>query len=486
MRAAAYVRLSRETEDTTSPERQRRVCRQHIEQRGWDHDLKQDTFEDLDVSAYKGVRRPGLEALLDRLDQYDVIVFWRLDRLARSTVQFGHIMEACEAADTALVSATEPFDLTSPMGEAMASVLMVFARLESRTIATRVAASKEHLARQGRWHGGKRPFGFEVVEADDGTYLAPHPEEGPMVQEAIERVLAGESLRAIANDWINDGRTERKQLNLTLGKTLRDPALLGLRVHRGEVIRDDDGLPVVAHEALTDQWTFRRLQSELERRSSRQGRRHQSSDQGQTLLAGLVYCGECGSRMDGNDWRKNPKNARYACAARSQYGKEACVGTSSRARSLEEFVTEAVLSTVDDRTVAQAKRRAAKARQSGGDDAAAKRAERLRTALDQLAEDRYERGLYDGRDGGERYARQYRKLTQQLDQATAEAERQHVEPSLADLVNGTNLRDEWEDLDRTRQRTIIGAVLEAVVVNKAEKASGPRWKPDRIDLQWRV
>src|ERR1043165_6093442 len=128
MRAAIYVRLSRETDETTSPERQRAACEALCEARGWEVVAAE---EDIDVSGFsRGLDRPGLQRILTRLAELDVIVFFKIDRLARSTVDFAEIMRLAEHQSVALAPATEPLDLTSSMGRAMAKVIAVFAELE--------------------------------------------------------------------------------------------------------------------------------------------------------------------------------------------------------------------------------------------------------------------------------------------------------------------------------------------------------------------
>lgn len=76
MRAAGLSRLSRETQETTSPERQRRL---HVRlARNYDprpYAEGGDLYEDIDFSAYNLRRpRPAFENLMRRLDQYDVIL----------------------------------------------------------------------------------------------------------------------------------------------------------------------------------------------------------------------------------------------------------------------------------------------------------------------------------------------------------------------------------------------------------------------------
>ena len=82
MRALIVVRLSRVTDATTSPERQLAACQELCQARGYD---VVGVAEDLDVSAGKTspFDRPQLGRWLRDPAQYDVIVFFRVDRIVR-------------------------------------------------------------------------------------------------------------------------------------------------------------------------------------------------------------------------------------------------------------------------------------------------------------------------------------------------------------------------------------------------------------------
>ncbi|MFI2760196.1 recombinase family protein [Streptomyces echinatus] len=209
MRAAIYVRLSRETDETTSPERQRAACEALCEARGWEVVAAE---EDIDVSGFsRGLDRPGLQRILTRLAELDVIVFFKIDRLARSTVDFAEIMRLAEHQSVALASATEPLDLTSSMGRAMAKVIAVFAELESDTIGMRVSSAHEHLRREGRYTGGRVPYGYMVVPNPNGAgkVLAVNEDEAKTIKRIVERVLAKDSLMQIINDLNKAARLRR-------------------------------------------------------------------------------------------------------------------------------------------------------------------------------------------------------------------------------------------------------------------------------------
>ena len=83
MRALIVVRLSRVTDATTSPERQLAACRELCDRRGYE---VVGVVEDLDVSAgsTSPFDRPQAgDWLSNRLGEFDVIVFFRADRIVR-------------------------------------------------------------------------------------------------------------------------------------------------------------------------------------------------------------------------------------------------------------------------------------------------------------------------------------------------------------------------------------------------------------------
>ena len=91
--------------------------------------------------------RPQLEALIAKLQPGDVLVFYKLDRVARSLRDLLGIIEQVEAAGACIRSLTEPLDTTTPMGSFVLQILGAVAHLErsiirQRSIAGQVAAHK--------------------------------------------------------------------------------------------------------------------------------------------------------------------------------------------------------------------------------------------------------------------------------------------------------------------------------------------------------
>src|SRR5712671_766081 len=96
-RALIVIRLSRVTDATTSPQRQLQSCRELCDQRGYD---VIGVAEDLDVSAGKTspFDRPQLgDWLNNRVGEYDVLVFYRMDRIVRRLLDLADLIRWCQA-----------------------------------------------------------------------------------------------------------------------------------------------------------------------------------------------------------------------------------------------------------------------------------------------------------------------------------------------------------------------------------------------------
>ncbi|MFV2119072.1 recombinase family protein [Streptomyces sp. Act-28] len=476
MRAAVYVRLSRGTEESTSPERQRAACEALCTARGWQVVRVE---EDIDVSGYsRGLDRPGLRRILARLAEFDVIVFFRIDRLARSTADFAEIMKITQGEGVALASASEPLDLTSTMGRAMAKVIAVFAELESDTIGMRVSGAHEHLRREGRWTGGRVPYGYQAAPGPGGSgrVLVVNPEEAEIVRGIVERVLDGDSLMKIATDLSRSGtpspghssrqstgkRSDSKQwYTTTLKSLLTNPQLLGQVIEDGKPILRTDGIPLVTRPPILDMDTWRALQGELERRAGAGERRRH----GTALLRAVLYCGVCSSRMYTH---MSKGRARYRCIGRlkqrQRTGEQgACYGPSVPAEHTEQHVAELFLERFGNLEAMCVVERA-------GEDFRPQ-IRQTEEALSDLERDRYERGLFKGEDGARRYAEQYAKVEERL--ASLKEKQHNAKPAGVEAVpTGRTYGAAWKAASVEGRRDILleaGAYVEVAPAKRGAR-----------------
>lgn len=93
--------------------------------------------------------RPALDALLARLSPGDVLVVYKLDRLARSLVDLLRILERVTAAGASFRSLTEPFETETSYGRFMVQVLGSVAELERAMISERCEAGRRAARDRG-------------------------------------------------------------------------------------------------------------------------------------------------------------------------------------------------------------------------------------------------------------------------------------------------------------------------------------------------
>jgi DNA invertase Pin-like site-specific DNA recombinase len=138
MNAIGYLRVSTRTQADSGAgiAAQRSAILAEAERRGWA--AADVTFVE-EVATGSNAKRPGLEAVREALASGDAgaLVVSKVDRLARSLLDFAEIMQAAQREGWALVALDLPLDLSTPLGEAMAGVVMTFAQLERRMIGER-------------------------------------------------------------------------------------------------------------------------------------------------------------------------------------------------------------------------------------------------------------------------------------------------------------------------------------------------------------
>jgi DNA invertase Pin-like site-specific DNA recombinase len=154
LRVIGYLRVSTEEQKDSGAgiAAQREAILAECRRRGW-HLV--EMVEDAGYSA-KDLKRPGVQLALDvlRRGEADALVVAKLDRLSRSMLDFSGVMATASKQGWGVISLDCAVDTTTPAGEAMASVLAVFAQYERRLIGQRtrdaLAAKKADGVRLGR------------------------------------------------------------------------------------------------------------------------------------------------------------------------------------------------------------------------------------------------------------------------------------------------------------------------------------------------
>lgn len=453
MRALIYARISNDREGAgLGVDRQTEECRELADRLGWN---VADVLSDNDISAYSGKPRPAYRALLDALrdGRANAVIAWHSDRLHRSNVELEEFIEVCEKKAVAVETVKAgKIDLSTPTGRMIARIVGAVARHEVEHAKQRVVAAQEQAAREGKPHGPV-PFGYMKIRDNSGRELSrvPHPTEAQHVREAIERVLAGESLYSIRMDWTKRGitpRSGRPWSPHTFRQMLLRPVYAGLRSHKG-VTTQGTWEPIITldeHHRLVSLLTA----------SSRVSHR---GTEPKYLLTGIATCGVCDSPL----WRLKRKSGGL--------GNYTCTENRCTARVIEyvdEVVEEAVLRRLEN----------ASAVDEHGDAEAAKalaEARKLRARLDGFIEDAIE-----DRIDRETLARMESKMLPRIRELEQRAQQSGTHPLVRELL-GENARPNWAKMPLADRRTVIRAVAKVSLLPAKRRRN---FDPEAIRVEW--
>ncbi len=109
-------------------------------------------------------KRKVFQAMMKDVREGDVVVVWKLDRLARNTLDLYNTVEQIMRKGATLEVITTPgMDTNTPVGKAMFGMLGVFAEFERALAYERTMAGLEAARRAGRVGGSKSKFTDEQV-----------------------------------------------------------------------------------------------------------------------------------------------------------------------------------------------------------------------------------------------------------------------------------------------------------------------------------
>ncbi len=294
-RVGAYLRVSSEQQlDNHSIDAQRRLALRYCAERDWE--IVQ-FYEELGVSA-RHDRRPAFQQMIADASAglIDVVLVYKFDRFARNVEDALKYIKILLAHNVQFVSLTENFDATTPMGKMQMQMMAVFAEFYSNNLSSEYRKGKRERAEKGLWNGDI-PFGY--TKNEQTGRLEPHPIDAAGVQFAFAEYLTGHYTDADIATKLNAAgystvcKTGRRRFT-------KDSAcaLLKNRFYLGVVVYKKQWFPG-QHPALIDEPTFEQALALRRKKNSNPNRAHRTS---RTYpLAGMLYCGECGTRYRGQN-----------------------------------------------------------------------------------------------------------------------------------------------------------------------------------------
>lgn len=480
-RAAIYVRISRDKrkgslEEGMGVADQERLCRELAERLGY---AVVSVFVDNDKSAYSGKPRPAYLRMIDylRANKADAVLCWHTDRLHRDNTELEDYIKIVESRDIRTDTVIGGLiDLNTPGGRANARFLCTVARLEVETRSERVKVARERQARQGKFGGGRRPYGFEA----DGVTIV--ESEAKVIRRCVKAVLSGVAIREIARDLRKEDipTCDGKQWKAPHVRTiLLRPRNAGLTVHRPDVRRrtpytPDDvigafpGTPIIEPDEF---WSVMHKLTDPDRRTT-------PGVAPKWLGSGIFRC-PCGEPLRAQTKKETRKDRRTGEVTRAERQIYRCMSTDSghvvcSRPELDRLViatVAALIATSDPADIIGTPQ--------NGVDVPALRAELVihRAKLDEIAAD-YDDDVITKSQMITRTQKRRAKIEEVEAKLTEAAQSQSP---AAKLIGAENIEAAWEALTLGEQREILRRLLVITVhpVGKGKRVA----VRDRVEIR---
>lgn len=333
-RAVLYLRYSSNNQTEQSIEGQRRVCEAYA---GSKNIKIVDEYIDRAASASHDVeKRTAFQRMLKDLSKkrFDSILVYKLDRFARDRYDFAIARQKLKKANVKLISATENLDSDKPETVIFEGLLESMAEYYSAELSQKVRRGIRESVEKRQFIGGTIPLGMKV----ENKILVPDPKTSSIVRHVFEMAAEGKTFTQIA-EWMKDQGVVSRSGNpfgsTSLTRILRNKRYIGYYIYKDLEIPD-------CIDPIVDKEVYAKVQSILKKNRCK---RH---DEHAYLLTGKLFCGICGSAMNGDQGTSRNGDSYYYYSCNSKRLKKRCYAPSVRCDLVDDFVIQKTLELLDE------------------------------------------------------------------------------------------------------------------------------------------
>ncbi len=208
MAVYGYVRVSTlvQAKEGESLEAQRRQVVSYAESKGLELGIN-NVFVEAGISGGSEFQdRPEGSKLFQALTAGDMVIFPKLDRAFRNTRNALNVLHELKARGVSVHFIDLGGDVTgNGVGAIVFTILSAFATFERERIAARIREVKQLKKVQGKFTGGRRAFGYNIING----VKVPREDEQAVIDEMLKMRERGVGYRDIA-DWMS--RTQERKM----------------------------------------------------------------------------------------------------------------------------------------------------------------------------------------------------------------------------------------------------------------------------------
>ncbi|QGJ68645.1 Resolvase [Planctomycetales bacterium 10988] len=228
-------------------------------------------------------------------DEYDGILFYKIDRAARNLKDFVELEELESRYSLPFIAITQPVQNT-PTGRMVRRTLATMAAFQTEQQSLDVRDGIARRVAEG-WFPSNPPFGYRTVRPDKRSYVEVHPENGFKVRRifnlrANHNLTGPEIVDRMFEDGLFYSDSKPKFSESKVSAILHDRSYLGSVLFRGHWHPG-------RHEPLVDQMTWDQVRVSFNEQNYRS---HEL-----VYASRLIRCSHCGHVVTGEEKFKETK-----------------------------------------------------------------------------------------------------------------------------------------------------------------------------------
>lgn len=439
MKCVAYIRVSTEkqAEEGYGLDSQKRDILDYCKRNNL---AVSEWYIDAGLSGMDMTKRVELQRLISDMSKIDIIVVYKLDRLARDSVDALYMIEKIFIPKGIRVESVHDFaKYDTPQEKFQTQIMAAVAEYDRNTMLLRMRGGMLERVKNGLWMGGgNTPYCYHYSK--ELGILVPIPERAEKANQAMELFLSGYSDEKIQH--ICGFRTEKIVRNI-----LTSPVNVGFIPYKGKLYRGK-------HQPIFEMDRYERAQNVRRSRS-----KSKSISTEPNLLTGLCYCGVCGCAMRYQKWT-NGRHKIY-CMSRNKsmsylpnYNHD-CNNALEWATDIENQVEGEILKISLDLSSHKPKAKETRL------EIMQSRLDKEQTKLKRLYK------LYA--DGNDTILEMISEMEEKISETKMEIEKESKNQNVSEkkslaYENIKKLADIWPDIDKKQKNLILKTIIDKIVI----------------------
>lgn len=290
------------------------------------------------------LKRPALQRMLAEANDFDMIIFVKLDRFSRGVGNYYKIMDRLEKTNTHWKAIFEEFDTTTTQGRTVINLYLTIAQQEAEMASERTRAVFKNALDRGECMMANPPRGYKRVVIDGVGRMVLDEQKAPLIKAAFEHYIKYGSQRATIiylNEELGDQISRE-----TLKSVLKNKIYFGTYVHpeHGE-------FPNFCEPIITEEEYYRAQDIRKKNKKIYGKAKHKAT----YIFSGIMYCPTCGFRLGGsNQTNRKRENASLRLVYRCQKAtnEKSCTNNYPvTEKNIEQFLLDNVRNMLEDKII---------------------------------------------------------------------------------------------------------------------------------------